>query len=375
MNKLCLGIALAVLALSGCKQDKAAAVDPGGETQPPAAKDAALAADRVDPREAAARALVDAWLAAQNGDDFDAYAALYAIDFRGVRRSGKKAVELDHAGWLADRRRMFAKPMQVEVADLELAADAGGVTVTFTQTWQSGSYADRGGKRLRLEARDGDLRIVAEEMLESVAAPTRDGCLAVLFPDEKPEPATIQGITALEPNAGQARAICLVHTLEDTSGEYVVALLGARGGRWVELDRETVHYTDYRTDDDEGRSSEEVTIAALAISPREHALRYEHERWEEGPQHRDSRTTTRLYRITGDELDELLSFDSRVSSGEADSAERVELAVADRQTRGFFDLELTTLRSRAEWAAGGDLEEDEPETTRYVWTGDGYQEK
>src|SRR5262249_27020631 len=53
------------------------------------------------------RALVDAWLAAQNRGDFAAYEKLYAQKFTGVRRSGTRTVSLDRAGWMRDRKRMF----------------------------------------------------------------------------------------------------------------------------------------------------------------------------------------------------------------------------------------------------------------------------
>jgi ketosteroid isomerase-like protein len=41
------------------------------------------------------------WLDAQNTGDFAGYSALYAADFRGVRRSGKQTVRMDRAKWLA----------------------------------------------------------------------------------------------------------------------------------------------------------------------------------------------------------------------------------------------------------------------------------
>src|SRR5258706_9278390 len=72
--------------------------------------------------EAEARRVLDAWLAAQTQRDFDAYAALYARPFHGVRRSGRRTVALDRDGWLNDRRRMFAKPFQVAADGVQFAA-------------------------------------------------------------------------------------------------------------------------------------------------------------------------------------------------------------------------------------------------------------
>jgi len=112
------------------------------------------------------RALVDAWLAAQNQGDFAAYQALYAPQFVGIRRSGAKVVELDRAGWLKDRERMFKKPMVVKAKDLRV----DDLRVQFVQTWQSGTYKDTGRKQLMLVKVGSDLRIAREELLESVGA-------------------------------------------------------------------------------------------------------------------------------------------------------------------------------------------------------------
>jgi ketosteroid isomerase-like protein len=118
------------------------------------------------------RALVDQWLAAQNGGDFAAYEKLYAKKFTGVRRSGARAVSLDRAGWMRDRQRMFAKPMKVVAADLRVAAAASSARVLFTQDWESGRYHDRGLKQLVVVRQDGAARIGREEMLASEKAPT-----------------------------------------------------------------------------------------------------------------------------------------------------------------------------------------------------------
>src|SRR3954452_8030704 len=68
--------------------------------------------------EQRARDVLERWVQAQNRGDFAAYQALYAPGFSGVRRSGDKAVELDRAGWMRDRARMFKKKMRVRVDDL-----------------------------------------------------------------------------------------------------------------------------------------------------------------------------------------------------------------------------------------------------------------
>jgi hypothetical protein len=119
-----------------------------------------------------ARTLLDAWLAAQNRGDFDAYARLYATNFTGIRRSGSHTVHLDHEGWLADRQRMFRKQMTVGMSDLTVAG--GGAL--FVQTFESGTYKDEGLKRMRFVHEKDQLRILVEEMLESKLknAPAQD---------------------------------------------------------------------------------------------------------------------------------------------------------------------------------------------------------
>jgi ketosteroid isomerase-like protein len=129
------------------------------------------------------RALVDAWLAAQNQGDFAAYEKLYAKKLTGVRRSGPRTVSLDRAGWMRDRKRMFQKPMKVSAGDLKIAATPASARVTFTQEWESGSYHDRGPKQLVVVREEGAARIAREEMLasEKQGAPEGDGADAFAF--------------------------------------------------------------------------------------------------------------------------------------------------------------------------------------------------
>jgi hypothetical protein len=111
----------------------------------------------------AARALLDRWLAAQNKGDFATYAKLYAPQFHGVRRSGKRTVMLDRKGWLVDRGRMFQKPMQVSIADVKM----DGSTIRLTQSFTQGTYKDVGQKELVLQSLGSELVIAREEMLSS----------------------------------------------------------------------------------------------------------------------------------------------------------------------------------------------------------------
>jgi hypothetical protein len=125
--------------------------------------------------EAEARALVDAWLAAQNAHDFGAYSALYAARFDGIKRVGERVSRHDRAGWMKDRERMFQPPrsgaaMHVELEGLSFEIFAGAARARFTQSFSKGTFSDRGPKELWL-VRDGkQLRIAREELLSSVLA-------------------------------------------------------------------------------------------------------------------------------------------------------------------------------------------------------------
>lgn len=123
------------------------------------------AADRVD--EAGARALLQRWLAAQNDGDFAAYEATYAQRFFGVRRSGPRTRTFDRADWVKDRARMFKKKMQVSADRVVVNTTGDAATVTFTQTWASGSYKDVGQKQLVVVPEAHRPVIAREEMLRS----------------------------------------------------------------------------------------------------------------------------------------------------------------------------------------------------------------
>jgi hypothetical protein len=150
---------------------------PAGAAAPPAAAAQPPSAD------AAARALVEAWRAAQNRGDFAAYKDLYATRFEGIKRAGPRVRHFDRAGWLADRARMFQPPTQggamaVEVEGLAVEPAGAAARVRFTQRFTRGSFSDRGPKELIVAPENGRLRIAREEMLSSEisrdAPPARD---------------------------------------------------------------------------------------------------------------------------------------------------------------------------------------------------------
>jgi ketosteroid isomerase-like protein len=141
---------------------------------PDASVDAAAVAARPTPpptlADAEVRALVDAWLSAQNAGDFAAYERLYAPRFTGIRRSGPRVRRFDRAGWVADREVMFRAAMQVAARDVTVDASTGVATVRLTQEFSQGAFHDVGRKEIVLVRSGAALRIAREEMLDSTVA-------------------------------------------------------------------------------------------------------------------------------------------------------------------------------------------------------------
>jgi endoglucanase len=75
------------------------------------------------------------------------------------------------AAWLADRKRMFARPMTVSLSDVIAREMTGGIDLSFTQVWTSGDYRDLGKKKMTLQRTPAGLRIAREEMVTSWSLP------------------------------------------------------------------------------------------------------------------------------------------------------------------------------------------------------------
>jgi ketosteroid isomerase-like protein len=120
--------------------------------------------------EAPVRAVIDAWLAAQNAGAFDRYQALYADKMEGIKRVGPRVWRFDHAGWLADRGKMFKHPMTVSASDLVIHGGAAAPTVEFVQSFKQGRFSDQGTKHIVMTRVGGQLLIAREEMLHSTLA-------------------------------------------------------------------------------------------------------------------------------------------------------------------------------------------------------------
>ena len=121
-----------------------------------------------------AKGLLDAWLAAQNAGNFDAYQALYAPIFTGVRRSGSRTASFDRAAWMQDRQRMFRKKMTVSAKAVRVIANAASARVIFVQRWASGGSSDVAAKELVLRRGPAGFRIAREELLASTVAKAGD---------------------------------------------------------------------------------------------------------------------------------------------------------------------------------------------------------
>ena len=156
--------------------------DPG--VAPSAPGEAAAGAAAGDPssivvHERAVTSLLERWLQAQNAGDFGAYEMLYAERFEGIKRSGTATRSFARKGWLADRKRMFAKSMAVEANEPQIAVVGGMAIVVFQQVWQSGNYRDAGPKQLTVVREGTELRIAREEMVASrVEAPSQGAPIA-----------------------------------------------------------------------------------------------------------------------------------------------------------------------------------------------------
>ncbi|MBI5607929.1 MAG: hypothetical protein HY902_03515, partial [Deltaproteobacteria bacterium] len=188
----------------------AAPLPPPGAPPAPIAVDASALAPveppgPPTPTQAEVDALVAEWLATQNEGRFADYQVLYAGRMTGVRRTGAVVKRLDRAHWMADRKVMFAKTMQVSIGPVQARLNAQLTQLDFVQKFATGTFADEGPKRLLLVREGGKLRIAREEMLAStlqagtdVGTPPKTTELALAYTTEHgawlvigpPEPAT-----------------------------------------------------------------------------------------------------------------------------------------------------------------------------------------
>jgi hypothetical protein len=130
--------------------------------------------------------LFAAWLAVQNGSNFAGYEGLYGERFTGVKRALGGTRSFGRAGWLADRKAMFEKPMKVGASDVRITLSGTTARVHFQQAWSSGTYADTGPKQLLVASTPQGVRIVREEMISSKIAsvPAQTSLSNLILADE-----------------------------------------------------------------------------------------------------------------------------------------------------------------------------------------------
>ena len=140
----------------------AAKVAPEPAAAPLPAPIAAPAASAQKPDDEKVKQAVDqavtAWLNAWRDKSIGKYASYYAPDFRS------QDMGLD--AWLSDKKAKFSSGKKLSIAADNVKIGLGPddlATVVFEQTYQTGSYKDRGLKRLRLRNQGGNWLIVSEE--------------------------------------------------------------------------------------------------------------------------------------------------------------------------------------------------------------------
>lgn len=372
--------ALAIARPALADRDRAPA-PPAAPAGPPASPPVGPpASPPVSPTEAAARALLDRWLAAQNQGRFEDYAALYAPGFTGVKRVGKTVKAMDRAAWLKDRKAMFKARLDVAARDLVIAPAAAGAAtgavLTFTQTWISGSFGDVGPKRLVLDATQ--THIVSEELLTSRPLLTEPACVRALHPgasfarkrtgvDDGARP-----ITGVEVTDLGGRWACQVAVTDAGATEVAVGVL-AFGKRWQLKGRvDLAHDEAPAADPGDTSTSGRVEVAPIALHPTVPTIAVIHERREDGPQYSKREATTTIYRVDGNALVDLLSWDDGGTTGEADDVTRCELEVGAQRTAGWPALTLTCTASTVQWAAGETEPTETTTATRYRWDGSRY---
>lgn len=316
--------------------------------------------------DAQARAFLDRWLKGQNGGDFAAYSALYAPDFQGVRRSGKSVKKFDHDGWLADRKKMFAETMIVSADNPVARAEGDRLTIDFEQTWESGSYADKGPKRIVLAAG----LVVSEEMLASTLTVVPSGdCVAAMIPDPG-ERKQVRDTQVFRPD-GSKYQVCVLDQEEGGQGEFRIALLEEKGTSWA-VRGKTASFPFTRESKGGTIASAEVIGSLESISDDEEALLVEIDLEERTVKGTSRSVTTRrwtLFRLV-DELEPLVEANSSReddSSVDFETGREIEIAIVDTRTRGYYDVVV-----RDTWT--GPMEEEEPDAT-YRWDGSKYVAK
>jgi len=368
--------AIALLAACGKSSNRQAAES---KPQPQARRDAASlpaqAATAPPIDEAAAQKLLKAWLESQEKGDFAAYAHLYAGGFSGVRTSGKKRVTLDRDGWLAERKKMFSRPMTVDTSDLKVTGGAEA-RLSFTQYWESGRYADLGTKTMVLRYEGADLRIASEEMVSSLRVPTRKQCYDALTLPSLGR----SGVTGYDHYESQLVTLgkdknnvaCVVRVYEEIfedevniyngeSGLYLFGYMAGKPGAWKSGGTNRLAYDDRLAEVEQERKQSLAVFSAVETAPHWWVLRVDYKVSKSSDDAETGTLTTSIHAwITLMEiLKTTTSGHGSLASGDLWKLHRVE--AAKEQTDGHYDFVVSR-------AAGGPAE-------RWVWDKMAYTRK
>ena len=114
--------------------------------------------------------LISAWEGAQNRKSFVIYQACYDPSFVGVKttKSGHSQ-SYNYGSWMADRRKMIADAINLNVthSNLQIRFDGDTAIAQFDQYYRSLKYSDWGPKEIRVKMTPGGAKIVREELKAS----------------------------------------------------------------------------------------------------------------------------------------------------------------------------------------------------------------
>ena len=118
----------------------------------------------------AVRNLLVAWERAQDSRNFATYKACYDSSFVGVKSYNTGSSQtLSYNAWMADRRRMLANAvnLNVDIANLQIRVEGETAIAEFDQYYRSLRYSDWGPKEIRVKMTPSGAKIVYEVLKTS----------------------------------------------------------------------------------------------------------------------------------------------------------------------------------------------------------------
>jgi hypothetical protein len=111
------------------------------------------------------------WKQAWEAKDLYTYASYYGDDFVGRNYSSTSGlISMTRAQWLKDKEQKFRRSsvISVNIGQLSMRADGNNTAVSFTQSFRSDTYHDRGIKTLLLRRTpSGQIKIIGEDFVPS----------------------------------------------------------------------------------------------------------------------------------------------------------------------------------------------------------------